>query len=259
MIRSNQSVFWWLKAEMKSNQDKVGIGPLVKGRRNLIAVLMGFFLPAAAMTAQASIESYTVNYGSESSPLVVSDLGLTDFPVSLSLPQFNPLQGSLEEIILTLSSTDIVGAEVLNETGSVQSYSHAFANMTVDVTGPNSLQTTTTLLSGQYSGTVSPGAPIHVGSTSGTALSSTQNVPSSGFAMYTGSGMVSLDLAGNASAGSFGGSGPAGVFFGGFADSFGSVEVQYVYAAVPEPATLCAGFAALVFGLLKLTRFARQG
>jgi hypothetical protein len=119
------------------------------------------------------------------------------------------------------------------------------------------LQTTRMLYAGPFSGTVNSGAYIHAGSITGAAASSTEGVPSTDFGLYTGSGLVSFDLFGHEVTGSFGGSGPLGVFFGGFADSYGTIEVQYRYTAVPEPGTLCAGFAALGFCLLKLTRPAR--
>jgi hypothetical protein len=242
---------------MNLNRDEERIELSMEKTRILIPVFIAVVLAAAAMPARAAMESYTANYGSASAPLVVADFGQTSFPISLALPQFDPSQGTLNDIILTLSSTDIVGSEVFNETGSSQSYSGAFANITVNVTGPNLLQTTTMLSAGPFSGTSGSGTYAHAGSTSGVAAASTEDVPVTGFGLYTGSDLVSINLSANTPIGTFGGSGPPGVFFGGFADSYGTVEVQYLYTAVPEPGTLCAGFAALGICLLKLTRPAR--
>jgi hypothetical protein len=232
---------------------------LLSKTRISIPFFVAFVLAGAATPAGAGLqtESYTENYGSASAPLVVADFGQSSFPLSLSLPQFNPSQGTLEDIVLTLSSTDIVGSEVLNETGSSQAFSHAFANITVNVSGPDSLQTTARLEAGPFAGTVMAGEYTHAGSTMRTTAASRENVPSSSFGLYTGSGLVYFDLSADAMCGRYGGSGAAGVFFGGFADCYGTVEVQYRYAAVPEPGTLCAGFAGLVFCLLKLTRLPR--
>ena len=52
--------------------------------------------------------------------MVVADDGQTTFPIALNLSKFDPSLGTLTDIILTLSSTDIVGSEVLNITGSAQ-------------------------------------------------------------------------------------------------------------------------------------------
>jgi hypothetical protein len=232
---------------------------LLKKTRISILIFVSFVLAEAAPPALARLqtESYTENYGSASAPLVVADLGQTGFPVNLSLPQFNPSLGTLEDIVLTLSSTDIVGYEVLNETGSSQPFSHAYANITVTVSGLDSLRTTARINAGPFAGALSPGANVHAGSTIRATGDSTENVPSGGFGLYTGSGLVYFDLSANAMCGRYGGSAAAGVFFGGFAECYGTIGVQYCYEAVPEPGNVCAGFAALGFCLLKLTRLTR--
>jgi hypothetical protein len=127
----------------------------------------------------------------------------------------------------------------------------------VQIAGPGLLQTTTTLSAGPFSGTLGAGTYVHDYSSSGVTVSSTKDAQSADFSHYTGSGLVSINLAGNSPAATFQGSAAPGVFFGGYADSYGSLEVQYVYTAVPEPGTLCTGFAALGSCLLKLTRRSR--
>jgi hypothetical protein len=227
--------------------------------RFLTHAIISVVLVKATVSAQAALESFTADYGSASAPLVIADFGSTAFPISLSLRQFDPSLGTLNDIILTLSSTDIAGPEVLNETGESQMYSGAFANnITVNITGPYMLETTTTLDAGPYTGSVNAGTFARAGSTSGFTTASTKDVPAPDFGLYTGSGFVLINLAANAPTGTFGGSGPPSLFFGGYADSFGMVEVQYIYTAVPEAGTLCAGLAALGYCLLKLTRPTRR-
>jgi hypothetical protein len=229
---------------------------MVKKARILIPVCMAVVMGEAAIPAHAAVESYNVPYGSASNPLVVADGAYplyTDFPAAINIPQFNPSQGTLTEIILTLSSTDIVGSEVYNSSSSPQTYSGAYANnLTVTISGPNSLQTSETLSApGPYSGTAAPNSFTYAGSVSGVAAPSTTDL-TSGFGSYTGTGSVPVSLSANTPVGTFGGSPSAGdVFFGGYADSYGSVEIEYIYTAVPEPGTLCAGVAALGFCLLR--------
>jgi hypothetical protein len=243
---------------MNGNGNEEKRGRVLKCVRRLTFALAALLLAVGSRSAQAALETYTANYGSPSAPLVVSDFGGTSFPFSLSLPQFNPSQGTLEQVVLTLSSTDIAGSQVLNETGTSQSYSGAFADLTVNISGPNMLLTSLSLEAGPFSGVVGAGTHVDAGSSSGAAAASTTDVPSADFASYIGSGMVSLNLSGSALNGTYGGSGPAGLFFGGFADSYGTVEVQYSYAAVPEPGTLFAGLAALGFCFFKLLRWPRS-
>jgi hypothetical protein len=234
---------------------------MVKKARILIPVCMAVVMGGAAIPAQAAMESYTVPYGSAPTPLVVADGAYslyTDFPATINIPQFDPSQGTLAEIILTLASTDIVGSEVYNASSSPQTYSGAYANnLTVTISGPNSLQTSETLSApGPYSGTAAPNSFTYAGNASGVAAPSTTDL-TSGFGSYTGTGSVPMSLSANSPVGTSGGS-PSGpdVFFGSYADSYGSVEVEYIYTPVPEPGNLCAGLAALGFCLLRRTRLA---
>jgi hypothetical protein len=239
---------------MNGNGDEEKRSRVLKRKRRLVLVVAALILAEGSRPVQAALETYTANYGSPSAPLVVSDFGGTSFPFSLALPQFNPSQGTLEQVVLMLSSTDIAGSQVLNENGTPQSYSGAFADLTVNISGPNMLLTSLSLEAGPFSGVVGATTHLDAGSASGVAIASTTDVPSADFASYIGSGMVSLSLSGSALNGTYGGSGPPGLFFGGFADSYGTLEVQYSYAAVPEPGNLLAGLAALGFGLFKWLR-----
>jgi len=234
----------------------------MKKTRILNPVFVAVALAAAAMPARAAVETFIADYGSPSAPMVVADDGQTTFPIALNLSKFDPSLGTLTDIILTLSSTDIVGSEVLNITGSAQSYSGAsVSGGVVTVTGPNSLQTSSSPLSaGPFSGTVAPYSVVHAGSTTGVAPASTTPVQPTDFGNYTGSGMVSVGLSASASPAHSSGSGTGSPspFFGWYADSYGSVEIEYDYTAVPEPGTMCAGLAAMSVCGIELARRLRQ-
>jgi hypothetical protein len=250
-----------VKQNIELNSHKNGNRiPIIMKSAHVLFPCCAAVMIEVATPAQAAMESFTQNYGSSASPLVISDAAVTpytDFPETLSLPQFNPSQGTLTEIILTLSSTDIIGSEVYNYSSSTQSYTGAQAlNLSAIVAGPYGLQTSETLSTPGFSGTVGPSSFAHAGSVTGVAADSTVSVPTCSFSQFTGSGLVALNLLAAIPVGAYSGSGQA-TFFGGYADSFGALEVQYVYTAVPEPGTLWAGLAAVGFGLFRLTRSGR--
>lgn len=222
-----------------------------------LSILIPAFV-AMGLRANAAMESYTENYGSSSAPWVVADAAstpYTDFPNSVGLPKFNPAQGTLTEIILTLTSTFIAGSEIYNSTSSSQTFQNATADdMTVKISGPYGLNTSGTFSTGTSSGVVGPSSFTHVASVSGSFLDSSVNVPASAFGQFTGSGFASVTLSAPTPTGTYSGSAAPGVFFGGFADSFGSLKVEYIYSAVPEPGTYWAGLTTLGFCLLRLAR-----
>jgi hypothetical protein len=243
------------------NRDQEKIEFMMRKTRILISVFIAVVLAEAALPAQAAMESFSTNYGSASDSFVVVDgtyAPNSDFPTTVNLPKFDPSLGTLTDIVLKLSSTDIVGSEVCNVTRFSQSYTGAFVNeLTVQITGPDSLQTTTTLSAGPSSGTVAPYTFAHAGSPSEATAFGLTDVPPADFCRFTGSGLVAINLCANAPTGTFGGSGPLGVFFGAYADCYGAVEIDYVYSAVPETGTLTAGLAALGYCLVNLVRRSR--
>jgi hypothetical protein len=232
----------------------------MKKTRILNPVFVAVALAAAAMPARAAVETFIADYGSSPAPGVVADNGQTTFPIALNLSKFDPSLGTLNDIILTLSSTDIVGSEVLNVTGSTQSYLGAsVSGATVTVTGPDSLQTSSLPMSaGPFSGTVAPNSVVHAGSTTEVATAITVHVQPADFGNYTGSGVVSVGLSASSSSAQPSGSGSPSLFFGWYADGYGSVEIEYDYTAVPEPGTMCAGLAAISVCGIELARRLRQ-
>jgi hypothetical protein len=64
----------------------------MKRTRILIPVFIAVVLAGAAMPAPAAMESFLVDYGSASAPLMVGDSS------TVNLPQFNPSQGTLTDV-----------------------------------------------------------------------------------------------------------------------------------------------------------------
>jgi hypothetical protein len=215
-------------------------------------VAAGALLLAASADAQSDPSvTYTYNYGN---PTPLGAGGSDTF----SLNQFNPALGTLNDIILTLNSLDNVNANIENFTGQSQNYLSAFASAPVQVsTSVGGLSTIATGTATYGAGTV-PASPTEtmLPATQVTATSST--TLSSGLSAFEGLSSVNVTVAVNN--GTYGGSAPSLVFFGGDYNSSGSFTVEYDYTpsvvAVPEvPMTgsfMGAGCLAMIgFGLLR--------
>lgn len=201
-------------------------------------------------TARAAVESVTVSY-----PTL--DVGAT---TSLSFPMFDPTLGTLTDIVIKLTSNDAVESIVYDPSSSLAGhYTGANATVPVTVTALSGVSTTTTLHAGPGSGTIQPNTFVVAATQSGTVVNSVR-VLSSGYAQYIGTGNQTFDLSVQQLAGIYSGSynGPgAQVFFGGDASSFGSVEIDYTYVAVPEMSTAFAGLTALATSALVASRALR--
>lgn len=206
----------------------------------VIAAVFSAFLIAyvSAFTAKAAVESVCVAY-----PTL--DIGAD---ASLSFPMFNPALGTLTDIMIKLTSNDTVESIVYNPSSSLPGYyTGANATVPVTVTGLSGVSTTTTLHAGPGSGTIQPNSFVVAATQSGTVVNS-EHVQSSGFAQYVGNGDQTFNLTVQQSAGVYSGSysSPSTqLFFGGDASSFGTVEIDYTYVAVPEMGTAFSGLTAL--------------
>jgi hypothetical protein len=117
-----------------------------------------------------------------------------------------------------------------------------------------------TATAGPFSGTAPSGGPTAVGST-GADKSTSAGVSPSDFSLYTGGSGESFSVMIQNSIGSYAGNSGPLFFFGGDGSSYGSVEVEYDYNAVPIPEaqTLWAGLAALsICGVALHRRFRRN-
>jgi hypothetical protein len=221
----------------------------VKRKYRVVAAVFSAFLIAYAsvFTARAAVESVTVAY-----PTL--DIGAN---ASLSFPMFNPALGTLTDILIQLTSNDTVESIVYDPNSSLPGYyTGAYATRQITVTALSGVSTTTTLHAGPGSGAIQPNSFVVAATQSGTLVSSL-HVQSSGFAQYIGNGSQTFDLTVQQSAGIYGGSyrsPSAQLFFGGDASSFGSVEIDYTYVAVPEMGTAFAGAIALAVSAVVAAR-----
>ncbi|HXC99988.1 MAG TPA: choice-of-anchor E domain-containing protein [Verrucomicrobiae bacterium] len=223
---------------------------------NLIsgALVIGTVLATGARSAQAAMESQVIDYGSASSPVAGGDT------VNLSFNKFDPSLGTLTDIILTLSSVDTVQSVVFDPNGGGNGYTAASVSGGMEtVNALNGLSTSTaSLAAGPFAG-VTTGANTIAGSSTQTLSASTHVLPAD-FSSYTG-GAGTFDVSvvtGTAtSSGSYLGN---ELFFGWNANSYGSVEIDYDFAAVPEPGTWFAGLSVLgVCGVSLLRRKSAVG
>lgn len=210
-----------------------------KEYRVVAAIFSAIFVACTSVfTARAAVESVTVSYPN-------LEVGAE---APLSFPMFDPSLGTLTDIMIKLTSNDAVESIVYNPSSSLAGYyTCANATASVTVTALSGVSTTTTLHAGPGSGTIQPNSFVVAATESGNVVNSV-HVPPSGYAQYIGSGDQTFDLTVQQSAGIYSGSyrsPSAQLFFGGDASSFGSVEIDYTYAAVPEMSTAFTGLTAL--------------
>lgn len=212
----------------------------VNRKYRVIAAVFSAFLIGytGVFTARAAVESVTVSY-----PTL--DVGAT---ASLSFPMFDPTLGTLADIMIKLTSNNTVESIVYDPSSNLTGYyTAANATAAVTVTALSGVSTTTSLHAGPGSGTIQPSSFVVAATQSGAIVNSV-HVQSSGFAQYIGNGDQTFNLTVQQSAGVYSGSyrsPSAQLFFGGNASSFGSVEIDYTYSAVPEMSTVFAGLTAL--------------
>jgi hypothetical protein len=219
--------------------------------RFVISALFSVAVSAGAFAQ--SFQSYDAIFG-QPTPLAV---GAPNFPVTLNLPEFNSNLGTLQDVTLTLTSTSDGTVSVINFSNVAQSFTNAFARMTVNLTGPDGTSTSVTPVSTVAAGIANPGSFVisnfnPVGSTVSDSVNATN------LGLYEAAGGGTLDLTVDSSAfGTYGGTGtPGEVGFGGSASASGDVLVKYSFVAIPEPATYAAlvGFAAFGFAAIRRRR-----
>ncbi|ACB52826.1 hypothetical protein cce_3478 [Crocosphaera subtropica ATCC 51142] len=181
-------------------------------------------------------------------------------PFDFTLPGFDSALGMLTGITIqtTVNSTGIVS--IFNATGTNQDFINATSAVTLTVTAPTTtINTTATAI--EPSGTVIPGQNDFPGQM-GTQVSNTIIEPGD-FGAYIG-GMLNLSFMANALAGSYSGTAPSGVFFGGSANVGGNVAIIYTYEVednvpgnpprTPEPGTIAGLLAIGATGLASRRR-----
>ncbi len=214
------------------------------------SLLAGAMVAGRCLPATAGLETFTASYGSSADPLV---LGGPDLPASLTLEKFNTALGHLTDIELTLTSDVNLQAQVFNASGATASFTGAQASATLTLNAPGSVAPTLTLSTAPFSDSVAAGASA-AGPQTLLSASDAMAISPANFSAYEYSGgassSLSADLTGTPS---YFGNGPAGLFFGGSASTYGTVEVQYQYssnvpdvgAPLAEVGLLLCGFAAM--------------
>jgi len=231
-----------------------------KHQRTLSLLLAGTALASPGLPASADTESFTMTYGSASAPFAVNG---DNFPVIFNFPQFDTALGELNDIQVTLTTTGFLLADVAN-TGAAATFSDAQATGTITLSGPDGAQSSLTLTTTPFSGSIASGTPATPAHSLGLQISvsgqSVSHVPLSGFGAYEAVGSAgSFNFPLNAAfAGSPSGHGASGVSFAGDASAFGSIEIDYNYATtVPEPGQLLSLSLLYFGGLAGINRLRR--
>lgn len=202
--------------------------------------------------AAALVQSQFAGSGSAQDPLLFGGSG---FPASFSFQKFDPSIGTLDAVTITLDSTDVVQATVIN-LGSGTTFQNAQATATVTLLDLTGSDLNTTLTTDPFSGSIDAGTVSSPTFAYGSLLqgqtSSTLSVTPQSLNLYEwdGVGQNSFDLSLSAIE-STTGVGSGNVFFSGTANWYGSVEVDYVYS-VPEPN--CLSLAILGFSGVLVAR-----
>jgi hypothetical protein len=225
----------------------------MKTNQILIASLVtGTALMVLGLPVSASVETFTATYGSSSSPLLI---GGPAFPASLTLQEFDTSLGQLTDIKIFLTTDELLQAEVVNF-GTAAGFVNAQGNATLTVSSAGGTGPTVSLATTPFSGSLAPGASVDgpTASLAETVFSSVAPADFSGFE-HNGSGSpLDVSLLGTAS---FSGTGSAGLLFGGEGNAYGSVEIEYDYATVPETGTLWADLGLLMCGFQGFRRMCR--
>jgi hypothetical protein len=168
------------------------------------------------------------------------EIGGSGFPVLLSLQKFDTSLGRLEAIDITLTSTALLQAEVLNFNPGTATFADADACGSVTVTGLDGVQSVVPLSTVPFSGSISGGSFSSWSSVLGPettlSVSAASHVAATDFGAYDESGSGgSLNFPLDASfSGSYSGEDSSGLFFTGQAGDYGSIQIEYTYDAAPD-------------------------
>jgi hypothetical protein len=241
-----------LHSSSRSQSVRRSVFIAMKRRLFLISLAMTVALAGVAMPAEAAVEMFSADYGSAGSPV---GLGTTE---DLSLGKFDTSLGTLDSITIDLFSENTVQSEIINFTTGNLPYTSTSTTFADTVTALNGLTTSVTASAGPFSGTASARSVTVDGSSTPTSANSSAAVAPGDFPLYEGVGPQTFDVSVLVGEPFIEGSG-ACLAFAGLGSSYGSVEVIYSYASVPEPGTGWAGFAASVFsGIWGFARLRRS-
>jgi hypothetical protein len=219
--------------------------------RTLSIITLGLAAMTAARPASAgySIQTVTATYGT---PIQLQNYFNTN---STAFSLFNPNQGTLAAVFISLSSTSTVSSGVKNDSAV---YTNGFTVSSTDQVTVTGLDHSTTemaqLASNQVSGTINPSSKLtNLGPVTGT--SSSVSVSQADISDYIGAGTSELSVSGSTSVFGTVTSGDANpqISFSSAALFSGTITITYEYVpavSVPEPASIAlvaiglGGFAA---------------
>jgi hypothetical protein len=187
------------------------------------AVIMGTAVTAPACALAATVvESASIT----SSPV--------PYDTNFTLAGFNTALGTLQSVEFVLTDNTTASVDVINTTGATQSFTNAFANIPLTVSGPSGTTLSDTISATVPSGSVAGNSQRAF---SGSPVTDSVNLTlNSNLSAFKGSSPLSFTA--SAGTGTYGGQAAGDVFFGGSAVTGGTFDVIYTYAsAVPEPAS----------------------
>jgi hypothetical protein len=170
--------------------------------------------------------------------------------------QFNPTNGVLNSVVITVTSNVVGSVEVINILGTPEAFTNATSSVPISLVGPAGLSLDVTATTPSQSGTIlgatEPGtnyALLELPADPTTASAST--TLTTGLAPYIGTGTHDLAFTFAAGSGTYGGSAPFGVFFGRTAAAAAKITIVYDFTAnaIPEPSTLVLSGIAAIAGL----------
>ncbi len=195
--------------------------------------------------AQASVITYTHTTPS----------GTVPFTDNFSFPQFDPSVGTLTSVSVSATTNVVAQINVFNALSSSQAFTNASAAIPVTITAPAGLVLSLTPTAGPLNSVAAVGFNTY----SGIPGSASGNTSPANFSPYLGTNLFGVAMSFAAGLGTYSGSGPIGLFFGGTADGGGVTTLTYTYTpnAVPEPATIgmtLAGLGFVGFGIFRRRR-----
>jgi len=218
-------------------------------RKTLAAMLLAGIAILGGV-GSATADQITQTFTQASSPV--------PFTYTFSVNQFNPSEGTLNSVAITIGSNIVAEVDVFNSspTGSPEPFTNATASVPVTLSGPAGLNVLTNATTPPISGTALPGPNSFSGQTTTVTVSTTLT---SGFSDYVGTGTISNGFTFGAGSGTFSGSG-TNVDFGGSASADATITIVYNFSAlaVPEPSSIVLLGMGGVFGLFGWRTFRRR-
>ena len=194
---------------------------------------MKLFLPVlllgAAVGAAASATTLSFSHTIMPQP--------TPFTTAFTLNSFDAALGTLTGVEIIVDDTAIVSVEIFNTTSSPQPFTNASAVVPLSVTGPGGVTLNSSVTAGPLSGTAKSFESSFTGLYASNVV--VQAIAPGAFSNFEGSGTQNLQFNVSSGNGTFSGTGGNGIFFGGSAQSGGTIDVDYTYTTfpgLPEPA-----------------------